>query len=45
MTEHELAAHGAVHYFLAVPRQQQVHPFQEGGLPRRLWHATQALPR
>ncbi|MER5360865.1 class I SAM-dependent methyltransferase [Streptomyces sp. NPDC002785] len=24
---------------------QEVHPFEEGGLPRRLWRVTQALPR
>ena len=24
---------------------QEVHPFEEGSLPRRLWRVTQALPR
>ncbi|MER5736757.1 MULTISPECIES: class I SAM-dependent methyltransferase [unclassified Streptomyces] len=24
---------------------EEVHPFEEGGLPRRLWRVTQALPR
>ncbi|MFE1437125.1 class I SAM-dependent methyltransferase [Streptomyces sp. NPDC058739] len=43
----------AVHYFsrplvdaLADGwRLEEVHPFEEGGLPRRLWRITQRLPR